>query len=182
MLGPQRWLLKLRNDRQPIGDETGAEMIEFAIVVVLLITLVYGIVMYGVILAAKESITQATADGARAGIVWSTPSTAETTAVDQTANDLGWLGLGSCTSGTKMSCVTNGTTCPSTYAGSGVYMCISSTEAACTSNANNTCLSVALTYYYANDPLFPEMPGLNLASPNTLTSNSTLQVSTPPSP
>jgi Flp pilus assembly protein TadG len=154
-------------------------MIEFAIVVVLLITLVYGIVMYGVILAAKVSITQATADGARAGIVQATTSSAESTAVDQTADDLGWLGLGSCTSGTKMSCLTNGTTCPATYQSNGVYMCISSTEAACASNAANTCLTVALTYYYANDPLFPEMPGLNLVSPTTLTSTSTLQVSTP---
>jgi Flp pilus assembly protein TadG len=154
-------------------------MIEFAIVVVLLIALVYGIVSFGLILAGKVTITQATADGARSGAVQSVAATAETDAVDQAANDLGWLGLGSCTSGTKMSCLTNGTTCPSTYQSNGVYLCISATEAACTSVATNTCLNVALTYYYGSDPIFPEVPGLSVITPTTLTSSSSLVVSTP---
>jgi Flp pilus assembly protein TadG len=54
-------------------------MIEFAIVVVLLIALVYGIVSFGLILAGKVTITQATADGARSGAVQSVAATAETT-------------------------------------------------------------------------------------------------------
>jgi Flp pilus assembly protein TadG len=178
-LGPRGFGRAALKERRQRADETGAEMIEFAIVVVLLVALIYGIVSFGLILACKVSITQATADGARAGIVMSTPSAAETAAVDQTANDLGWLGLGSCTSGTEMSCLTNGTTCPSTYQSNGVYMCISSTEAACASSAANTCLNVALTYYYASDPIFPEMPGLNVITPNVLTSSSSLQISTP---
>ena len=40
-------------------------MIEFAIVVVLLITMLYGIISYGLILAAQSTITQAAADAAR---------------------------------------------------------------------------------------------------------------------
>lgn len=177
-MGPRRLYEALRRHRQRV-DESGAEMIEFSIVVVLLIALVYGIVSYGLILGAKVSITQATADGARAGIVQATTATAQSTAVNQAANDLGWLGLGSCTSGTKMTCLSDGTTCPSTYQSNGVFMCISSTQAACASDANNTCLNVNLTYYYANDPLFPEAPGLNLITPTTLTSTSSLQMSTP---
>src|SRR3984957_10118040 len=54
--------------------EDGAETVEFAIVVVLLITLIYGIVSVGLSLAAKVTITQAAADGARAGIVMTTAS------------------------------------------------------------------------------------------------------------
>src|ERR1700733_9677296 len=50
-------------------DERGAEMVEFAFVVVLLIALLYGIISYGLILAAQNTITQAAADGARAGII-----------------------------------------------------------------------------------------------------------------
>ena len=42
-------------------------MVEFAFVVVLLIALLYGIISYGLILAAQSTITQAAADGARAG-------------------------------------------------------------------------------------------------------------------
>ena len=47
-------------------------MVEFAIVVVLLIALLYGIISYGLILAAQATITQAAADATRAGIVAST--------------------------------------------------------------------------------------------------------------
>lgn len=177
-MGPRKCGVR---ERRRNADEAGAETVEFAIVVVLLVMLVYGIISFGLILGAKVSITQATADGARAGIILATPAAAETAAVTQAANDLGWLGLGSCSSGTQMSCLTNGTTCPSTYQSNGVYMCISATEAACASNGSNTCLNVGLTYYYANDPLFPEAPGLNVITPSTLASTSTLQVSTPTS-
>ena len=47
-------------------------MVEFAFVVVLLITLLYGIISYGLILAGQSTITQAAADAARSGIVAST--------------------------------------------------------------------------------------------------------------
>ena len=50
-------------------NERGAEMVEFAFVVVLLIMLLYGIISYGLILSAQSTVTQAAADGARAGIV-----------------------------------------------------------------------------------------------------------------
>ena len=64
-------------------------MVEFAFVVVLLIALLYGIISYGLILAAQSTITQAAADGARAGIVAS--STAPATAEAQACNDVGWM-------------------------------------------------------------------------------------------
>ena len=60
------WRLPTRLGRR---DERGAEMVEFAFVVVLLIALLYGIISYGLVLAAQSTITQAAADGARAGIV-----------------------------------------------------------------------------------------------------------------
>ena len=64
---PRTWRMPKRLRRR--SDERGAEMVEFALVVVLLIALLYGIVSYGLILAAQSTITQAAADGARAGIV-----------------------------------------------------------------------------------------------------------------
>ena len=57
-----------RNDSGD-SDERGAEMVEFAFVVVLLIALLYGIISYGLVLAAQSTLTQAAADAARAGIV-----------------------------------------------------------------------------------------------------------------
>ena len=55
-------------------DETNAarRCSSSRLVVVLLITLLYGIITYGLILAAQSTITQAAADAARAGIVQGT--------------------------------------------------------------------------------------------------------------
>ena len=58
------------------------------------IALLYGIVSYGLILSAQSTVTQAAADGARAGIV--ATSTAKATAEAQAANDLGWMDKGTC--------------------------------------------------------------------------------------
>ena len=67
-------------------------MVEFAIVVVLLITILYGIISYGLILAAQSTLTQAAADAARSGLVAS--SSAVTTAESQAATDVGWMNKG----------------------------------------------------------------------------------------
>ncbi len=151
-------------------DERGAEMVEFALVVVLLIALLYGIISYGLILAAQSTITQAAADGARAGIVQSSTSPctsgttpcAITTAQTQAATDVGWMDKGTCgTASTTITCV--------------------ATEAACPSNANNQCLTVKVTYNYNSSPLFPELPGMGVITPSTISSSNTLQISSPSS-
>jgi len=135
-------------------------MVEFAIVVVLLIALLYGIITYGLILAAQATVTQAAADGARAGIISST--TAVATAEGQAGQDVGWMNKGTCgTSGTTITCV--------------------ATPIACPSNANNTCLKVVVSYNYNSSPLFPEMPGLSIITPSTISSTNILQLSTPSS-
>ncbi len=77
--------------RRRQDDERGAELVEFAVVAVLLTMLVYGIVFFGVMFTAKSTITQAASDGARAGIVASTAP--EQAAVTQAQNDLGFLGV-----------------------------------------------------------------------------------------
>ena len=94
--------------RNPGEDERGAELIEFAVVVVLLITLLYGIITYGVILAAQATVTQAAADAARSGITQgtgnvnncngsaATVSAAGCAAVQQANTDLGWMDKGTC--------------------------------------------------------------------------------------
>jgi len=146
-------------------------MVEFAFVVVLLIALLYGIISYGLILAAQTTITQAAADGARAGIVESSsaaligpPCTTSACRVSesQAGSDVGWLGKGTCgTSGTTITCV--------------------STEVPCPSNNNNECLTVTVDYNYSSNPLFPELPGMGVITPSTISSSDTLQMSTPSS-
>ncbi len=140
-------------------------MVEFAFVVVLLIMLLYGIITYGLILAAQATVTQAAADGARAGIVAS--STAVATAEAQAGTDVGWMGKGTCgTSATIITCVATTEPCPS----NGDNL-----------SGDNTCLSVTVSYNYASSPLFPEMPGLGVITPSTISSTDVLQLSTPSS-
>jgi Flp pilus assembly protein TadG len=153
-------------------DDEGAETVEFAIVVVLLITLLYGIVSIGLSLAAKVTLTQAAADGARAGIVMPTTALQISTADAAAANDVAWMGKGTCgtttTAGTTITCVTtvNPANCSSPNYPPG---------------AAPVCLTTTVTYNYAASPLFPALPGFGILSPHTITTSSTLQVSTPSS-
>jgi Flp pilus assembly protein TadG len=170
-LGPRTWRMPKRLRRR---DERGAEMVEFALVVVLLIALLYGIVSYGLILAAQSTITQAAADGARAGIVANASggstgppctTSACTVGEGQAATDVAWMGKGTCgTSSTSTATIT----------------CVA-TEVPCPSNANNECLTVTVTYNYGSSPLFPELPGMGVITPSTISSSNTLQISTPSS-
>ena len=145
-------------------------MVEFALVVVLLIALLYGIISYGLILAAQSTITQAAADGARAGIVAvehahrRQPCTPVPSPPPRARrrSDVGWMDKGTCgTASTTITCV--------------------ATEAPCPSNANNQCLTVKVIYNYNSSPLFPELPGMGVITPSTISSSNTLQISTPSS-
>lgn len=53
------------------GKEKGAALVEFAIVLPLLLTLIFGIIEFGLLLYNKAVITNASREGARAGIVFS---------------------------------------------------------------------------------------------------------------
>ena len=179
-MGPRTRIYAKRLRRQSHNDERGAELIEFAVVVVLLITLLYGIISYGVILAAQATVTQAAADAARSGIVQgtgttpncngSTVSAAGCAAVEQAATDLGWMNKGGCTE------TVNGTTVLS--ASSSPITCTANTIS-CPSVSSNTCLKVTVSYNYSAQPLFPELPGLGVITPSTISSTNVLQLSTP---
>jgi Flp pilus assembly protein TadG len=156
-------------------------MLEFALVVVLLITLLYGIITWGLILAGQSTITQAAADAARAGIVQGTGTVptcqgsgtnvnaAGCTAVQQAATDIGWMNKGACKE-TVNGTVIQGSTGP--------MSCTASTGP-CPSVSTNTCLTVTVSYAYSSSPLFPELPGLGLITPSTISSTNVLQISTP---
>jgi Flp pilus assembly protein TadG len=186
-------------------DESGAEMVEFALIVVLLVTIVYGLVFFGLLMGAKVTITQAAADGARSGIVGATPTSADSAAANQSVSDLGWLGFSapacgstnydstsayvcmSPCSGSVTSCTTSCTTtaniasvCPDNL--STVDLLVVASEAPCVMDTSppttdaNTCLTSDVTYYDANKPIVPAAPGLNLVSPGAISSSSTLQL------
>ena len=92
-LRPRTWKLPVALRRWR-DDERGAEMVEFAFVVVLLVMLLYGIITYGLILAAQATVTQAAADGARSGIVAGSSAAAEHAATRprRAQTSAGWEG------------------------------------------------------------------------------------------
>lgn len=166
-VGPRTWKMPRQSRRQ--RDERGAEMVEFAFVVVLLIALLYGIISYGLILSAQSTVTSAAADGARAGIVDSL--TPQSTAEGQAAKDLSWMGKGACYQPHHV---------PQIGTATDTLRCVA-TQAPCTSNPSNQCLTVTVTYAYGQNPLFPELPGMGVITPSTISSVAVLQMSLPSS-
>jgi Flp pilus assembly protein TadG len=187
-LGPRTGNFAKRLRRRHGEDERGAELLEFALVIVLLITLLYGIITFGVILAAQATVTQAAADAARSGIVQGTGtmscngqtvSAAGCTAVQQAATDLGWMNKNGCVETVVTTTPSNTTTDVTPAGNTGSPITCTATVELCPSNASNTCLSVAVSYNYGSAPLFPELPGLGVITPSTISSTNVLQLSTP---
>lgn len=141
--------------KQAAKNERGAAVVEFAIASVVLLMLLFGIISYGYALSFKQGLTQAAAEGARAGAV-ATSGQAQTAAAAAIAPALNAF---------KKSCSSTGMSC--TY----------STLAADTGCAAGTsCLRVRVSYDYRNYPLLPKFPGLGLLLPDTLSSTSITQV------
>lgn len=138
--------------RRRASGQRGAAVVEFAIASMVLLVLLFGIISYGYMLSFKQGLTQAAAEGARAGAVGSDAAAA-------VARSVGAF---------DRTCNTAGLTCRSdTAAWPPVpYACGSS-----------TCITVEVSYDWKNYPLLPRFPGLGLLLPDTLKSTSVAQVS-----
>ena len=124
-------------------------MLEMALAVPLLLLFLYGVIACGAYLAAEHTMVQAAADGARAAVPAASPSTA---ALDQASTSLSWLGQ----------CNQNGITCTATP-----------TTGACSAAVSTPCITVAVSYDYADHPLVPELPGIGLILPSTIKASTT---------
>jgi Flp pilus assembly protein TadG len=69
--------------------ETGASAVEFAIVLPILVLLIFGIIEFSVALYDKAMITNASREGARAGIVFRVPSVTDGEIANVVNNYLG---------------------------------------------------------------------------------------------
>jgi len=143
------------------GDERGSVLVEFSFVFVLFVLVIYALVSFGLILATKNSLTHAAAEGARAAIsVVDHPSTPlvderEKRALDKIDDALDWLG--------------------SKYQPSD-----SSADIAACNSATPTgpqCITVKIVYPYETRPIIPPAPGLGLVTPKTLTSTAVVELS-----
>lgn len=129
---------------------------EFAIISVLFVILLYGILMYGFIFAVDQSITHASAEGARAAI---SKPTAELQVLQ--ARTVAWQRLPAWIRNrmdfaTDVSAaIVTGAECDST-------------------NANTTCVKVNIVYPWSDEPVVP--PVLNIGVPDTISAAAVVQM------
>jgi zona occludens toxin (predicted ATPase) len=140
-------------------DQRGAVLVELSFAIVLLLTLVFGMITFGLILSFKQGMTQAASDGARAAAVASvgdaaaeaeTATARSVAAFDKKCNVAGLT----CTFGPPKAC----------------------DPLAISPPAVPQCLEVKLVYDYDQFPLLPKLPLLSALLPGTLTSASDVQV------
>lgn len=147
---PQRGRLGRRN-------QSGVAALEFALVIPMFIFVLYGLITFGVILAQKQQITNAAADGARSAVGSATLAAAKTVATDRVHKSLG----------------------PETAyhlsfneVGDADYDPTIQASGAC---GTNNCITVRIRYDYGAHPTVPPAPGLGLVTPSTFRSVAVVQ-------
>ena len=134
------------------GDESGAALVEFALVVGLFVFVLYGLISFGMILAQKQKITNASAEAARAAVGESNDAAAISVATARVTKLLG---------------------APGSYKiGPGVN---APTVTACTPPAVGSCITVTITYDYENHPIVPPAPIIDHVLPKTFASTAVVQ-------
>ena len=121
----------------------------------LLVFLLFGIVVFGYLMAFRQNLTQAAAEGARAGAVAASSSAVTTDA--QSAAEQSISGFHACN---------NGLTC-------------TAVKGACPSAPLVTCVTVTLVYDYEHYPLLPDVPIIGAFLPETISTSAVAEVNFP---
>ncbi len=135
------------------ADEQGVVLVEFALVVVMLVVLLYGIVAFGMAMALRQSMGQATGEAVRAAIVFPGDDLAKEAEAEDVALD-----------------TTDGLGKPG-------FSDIDAQVAPCTTGGGD-CITVTYVYRYGEPgaAIIPPLPGLGLLLPDTLTAAATGQI------
>lgn len=144
----------------PGAGERGSVLVEFSFVFALFVLVIYALISFGMILAAKNSLTHAAAEGARAAI--GTVDDPLTVGVDervvraetQVTRSLSWMG--------------------SKFQPGDASAVIQGCDPAVP--AGSQCITVTITYPYATRPIVPPAPGLGLVTPKSLTSTAVVEL------
>ncbi len=150
-----------RDGRARARGDDGATLVEFSLVMVLLFTLIFGIISFGLILSFKADMTRAAAEGARAGAVAFPATDAEgdaESALDEAIQDFGgpnWSGTG-CEAGAR-----TGLTCSAQVGPCDPLL-----------PTGDQCVFVDMSYDYENHPLFGDIPLISAFMPNSIDASS----------
>jgi Flp pilus assembly protein TadG len=139
--------------------DDGAAIVEFALISVLLVTLVFGIINFGLILSFKQDVTRAAAEGARAGAVAYPAANAFADAEDATIEAVG---------GAKRDCDDNndgaidapGADTDGMVCNVNLHDCTIPVVDDTPTNPASTgdCVTVELVYDYDDHPLLAKLP------------------------
>lgn len=135
-------------------DESGAVVIEFAVVFIVFVLLLWGLVTYGVVFAVQQSLEHAADEATRVGFGQTDPAIVEQAAKDVITDQLSWLGEA-------------GAFDPAT--GDSVQV------APCPYTVNGEtpdCLAVVVTFDWANDALIPAL--FDVGIPDVLSATATV--------
>ena len=135
-----------------VRNESGAALVEFALVAGFFVMILYGLVYYGMALATKQRVTNAAAEGARAAVGAASDSDAQTIAQNRVLALLG-------TPNGRYSVTPVAAPC----------------NAATPTGAK--CITVTIAYDWENHPAVPAAPGLNLAPVPSVSSTAVVQYS-----
>ena len=132
------------------GNESGAAILEFSLVVILFVSFLYALVAFGVILAKKQEITNAAADGARAAVGSTTPVQTAKDRIHEALGPEGRYTIGPDSTGPR------------------VGPCV---------GGSGNCITVTIDWDYAANPVVPNPPLFGKVTPDTLSAKAVVQYS-----
>ena len=130
-------LLRIRLHLQ---RQDGVAAVEFAIVAMVFLVILFGILTYGFIFGLDQSMNHAAEEGARSAISTTTDAAAILKAHDTAFARLGWLG-------TRIQA-------------SDIVATVVTGLPDCDSNAAIKCIKVTITYPWSTRAIIPQFPGL----------------------
>ena len=144
-----------RRTRRSPTAERGAAAVEFALLVVPLLMIIWGLISYGVMFSYRQALSQAVGEGARAAVGAPTGlvSSVATAAIGSALDSYGQ------TCGATLTCT------------------ISAPSSAAPCPNGHTCVTVTVSYPYRDNPIIPNVPGFGIVMPQTLSFTQTVQVS-----
>jgi Flp pilus assembly protein TadG len=122
--------------RKHLQRQDGVAAVEFAIVAMVFMVILFGILTYGFIFGLDQSMNHAAEEGARAAISKTTEADAITHAHDTALSRLSWLG--------------------SNIQSSDIVASV----ADCANDITVRCITVTITYPWDTRPVIPKFPGL----------------------
>jgi Flp pilus assembly protein TadG len=152
--------MRSRRRARRCRSDDGAALVEMALILPILGTIIFGIIVFGMLLSLRQNLAQAAAEGARAGAVAASGNAQSDakSAVDRAVSSFNQ----SCGNG-KLTCGNGSNTTPFTVA-------------TCSNNSQANCITVTLQLR-TDGQVIPSIPLVSIFLPSTISATSVAEVS-----